>query len=140
MKKIILAAIVLTVSACTDKLTVSTINGTYTGKFYYTPPSDTNKASGDAEVSFSDSKYTSKGNKDYIPAGGSGSFEIQNDHILDFKDQNIWTANFDWGLILNGKYKYQLKGDSLLLNRLTEPCINCSTTPGTYEYRLKRSK
>lgn len=140
IKKILFAAIALTVSGCTDKLTVSALNGTFAGKFYYMPPSETTIVSADAEVSFSDSRYSSKGNTGYVPAGGSGTFEIQENHILDFKDQNIWTANFDWGLILNGKYSYEINGDSLILNRFMEPCIDCSMAPSTYQYRLKRSK
>ena len=139
-KIIFFAAILLSLSACSDKLSVDTLEGTFTGKFYYLPPSESRMVSADAEVSFSDSRYSSKGNTGYVPAGGSGTFAIQNDQIVDFKDENIWTANFDWGLILNGKYKYEVKGDSLILNRYNEPCINCSTAPGTYQYRLKRSK
>lgn len=141
-KKILIAAFILALSGCSDKLTLSALNGTYTGKFYYIPPGENlnNEVSAPASVSFSDNNYSSKGGSGYIPAGGSGTFEIQKEEeILDFKDQNIWTANFDWGLILNGKYKYQVKGDSLILTRFTEPCPSCSMMPDLYQYRLKRS-
>lgn len=91
-----------------------------------------------ASVSFSDRTFSSQGNHDRIPAGGSGSFEILKDDLLDFKDKNVWMANFDWGLILNGKYKYRFKGDSLILNRYLEACPACLMAPSTYQYKLKR--
>lgn len=134
----ILFVLIATVSACTDKLTFDALEGTYTGQFYYISPEDTIKRTGPASVSFTHRSYTSQGNPDKIPAGGSGPFEILGDDLLDFKDQNVWTANFDWGLILNGKYKYRFRGDSLILTRYTEPCSTCIMAPSLYQYRLKR--
>lgn len=139
IKNIFFAAILFSLVSCSDKVTVDALKGTFSGKFYYLPPSESKMVTADAEVSFSDSRYTSKGNTGYVPAGGSGTFALENNQIVNFKDENIWTANFDWGLILQGKYTYQVKGDSLILNRYSEPCANCSTERGTYQYRLKRS-
>jgi hypothetical protein len=133
-------ALAITISACTDKISpVVQLNGTYEGRFFYRPSSDLQVQSGTAEISFSDNRYSSGRNSGYIPAGGSGSLEVLKDNIISFKDENIWTANFDWGLILNGKYQYQFRGDSLILTRSYESCQNCKTDGPLYEYRLKRS-
>jgi len=140
IKKLLIAAFILVSAGCSDKLNLSALNGTYTGKFYYIPPADSMKIA-DATVSFSDNTYSSQGNPDYIPAGGSGTVEILEGDLLNFKDKNVWTANFDWGLILNGKYKYQVKGDSLILNRYFEHCptgTDCGVVYTSYQYRLKR--
>ena len=137
-KQLLVVAFILALSGCSDKLTLDALSGTYTGKFHYLT-SNLEKVTADAEIKLSGGSYSSKGNTNYIPAGGSGNFEIEADKILDFKDQNVWTANFDWGLILNGRYKYELNGDSLILTRYTEPCPNCSIQAGSYQYRLKRT-
>lgn len=138
-KKLLAATLILALSGCSDKLSLDALSGTYTGKFHYLTPENSAKVTADAKITFSDHTYSSLRNTNYIPAGGSGVFEIQPEEILNFKDENIWTANFDWGLILNGKYKYDLKGDSLILTRYTEPCPNCSMQAGLYQYRLKRT-
>jgi hypothetical protein len=137
-KLIYLAILIAAISGCTDKLTFSAMEGTYSGQFHYISPLDTVKKIAPASVSFSDRTYISQRNQDRVPAGGSGSFEILRDHLLEFKDQNIWTADFDWGLILNGKFRYEVKGDSLILSRYSEPCASCSMAPSLYKYKLKR--
>ena len=140
-KKLLLITAVVLASGCTDKLNLSALNGTYTGQFYYLEPgkASSEEVTAPASISFSDNHYSSQGQADRIPAGGSGTVEIEGNDLLNLKDQNVWTANFDWGLILNGKYTYEIKGDSLILNRYREPCPSCTMAPGTYQYRLKRS-
>jgi hypothetical protein len=141
MKKLLILGFITVLSGCSDKLNLSALNGTYTGKFYYTPPAGSIKT-GNASVSFSDNTYSSTADAERIPAGGSGTLEILQDDVINFKDQNIWTANFDWGLILSGKYKYEMKNDSLILTRYNEHCPpneNCGIVYTLYQYRLKRT-
>ena len=59
--------------------------------------------------------YSSTGNPDYYPAGGNGTFEI-NGSSIEFTDTNFWTANFDWNLILNGKYEFTYDGKELVIS------------------------
>jgi hypothetical protein len=139
IRKILVPALLLLLSGCGDKLTYSALNGDYTGKFNYLHPESMKITTGEATISFSDHRFSTRRNSNNIPAGGSGTFDILKDKMIEFKDENIWTANFDWGLILNGKYSYELKGDSLILSRYREPCPNCSMVPSLYQYRLKRS-
>lgn len=137
--KLAVAAVILALSGCSDKLSPDALSGTYTGKFHYLMPESSEKVTADAKIIFRERRYSSQGNTNKIPAGGSGDFEIQGGEIINFKDENVWTANFDWGLILNGKYKYDFKGDSLILSRFTEPCPTCLSQAGLYQYRLKRT-
>ena len=107
---------------------IAALTGTYSGTFYYHSPSTS--SSNPVAVTFSGNSYASTSNSNRIPAGGSGYFQVSNQQV-QFKDINIWTADFDWGLILNGNYTSQIKGDSLILNK-----TNLSTS---YQYRLKRT-
>ena len=141
IRKLIIGALLIISAGCSDKLSLNALNGTYTGEFYYVEPGKSleDKVAAPASLTFSGENYTSQGGPERIPAGGSGRFDILKNKLVNFKDQNIWTANFDWGLILNGKYNYELKGDSLILTRYSEPCPNCSMLTSLYQYRLKRT-
>ncbi len=73
------------------------------------------------------------------PKLGNGAFVVNDSKTVVFKDKNAWTADFDWNLILNGDYSYQVKGDSLILikNLNADPAAN--TIYNYYQYRLKRT-
>jgi len=113
---------------------ISALNGKYSGTFYYSNLngifSPQGLYSSPVTVTFSGNNYASTSNSNQMPAGGSGRYKISGQQA-EFKDTNNWTADFDWGLILNGDYSYQIKSDSLILNK-----TNSSTT---YEYWLKRT-
>ncbi|HKK87622.1 MAG TPA: hypothetical protein VJ917_02150 [Saprospiraceae bacterium] len=104
--------------------------GYYEGVFILTEKGS--KKEGLASLRLRDSTYQSVGQQSPVPAGGSGTWEVQ-DTALVFRDKNIWTADFDWHLILDGRYRYELNRDSLILQTI-KPNGN------TYTYRLKRMK
>ncbi|WP_185967766.1 hypothetical protein [Formosa sediminum] len=79
-----------------------------------------------------DNTYRSSGNENYFPAGGSGSFS-SNSTILEYNDENFWTANFDWNLILNGSYKYTKTEDSLVFTAF-------KNNIGQYTYKLIKTE
>ena len=103
-------------------------NGTYTGIFKVIYPSGT--YSGPVSISLNDSIYHCSRNSNRIPAGGSGSFSNINSK-LTFKDINIWTADFDWNLVLEGEYDFSFDGISLKL-------WATKNNVGYYEYSLKK--
>ena len=74
-----------------------------------------NSESGKTTLELKNGKFTCTGNSNKIPAGGFGNYSINNDKIM-FEDVNYWTANFDWGLILNGEYEYKFVGKNLKLD------------------------
>lgn len=62
----------------------------------------------------------------YYPAGGSGSYIVEDNKIL-FTEVNGYPADFDWGLILRGEYEYTMSSDELEFSKR-----------GTYRYKLTR--
>lgn len=116
-------------SSC-DETEMAKLKGSYSGTFIYHSPEA--PKSGPVTVTFDGTNYTSTRNPDYIPAGGSGTFAFMEKNRVKFEDQNVWMANFDWNLILNGEYSYEVKGDSLFITR-------AHNEVKLYEYRLKRN-
>ncbi|OBQ54229.1 hypothetical protein JJL45_09935 [Tamlana sp. s12] len=108
------------------------LNGNYNGTFtveYLNGDTFSNSVT----VRFSEgNNYQSSGNKDYFPAGGSGTYKKSNSTI-EFFDINFWTTNFDWHLILGGEYEYSIKGNELILSK-------SKSDFGIYKYELTKGK
>ncbi|WP_046755489.1 hypothetical protein [Kordia jejudonensis] len=108
----------LTISSCNnddDTNAIESLNGNYTGIFtvVYT---NGDTFSNSVTVSFTGgNNYQSSGNSNSFPAGGNGTYEINNS-TMTFNDINIWTADFDWNLILSGVYTYTINGDALSIS------------------------
>ena len=123
----------LAMSGC-DETETATVRGSFSGTFTaHGSPGGMPEKSGPVTVTFDGNTYRSTSNPDRVPAGGSGTFRLLDDERVLFEDQNIWTADFYWGLILNGEYRYQFKGDSLSITRYSGPAK-------IYEYKLKRDE
>jgi hypothetical protein len=88
-------------------------DGTYKGTFTVTYNSGTQI--GQTTLELNNGKFSCSGNTNRIPAGGSGTFSSDNKKIT-FNDENTWTANFDWNLILSGKYDYTFDGKNLTIS------------------------
>jgi hypothetical protein len=117
---------VLTFTACKkDKATPVSLTGAYTGKLYST---STGVAQADAKLVIADKTYNASLNTPFA-AGSRGSYVV-NDKEINFTDSLVHTANFDWGLLLNGKYTSAIKGDSLILVK--------KGAGYSYTYRLKK--
>lgn len=102
--------------------------GTYIGSFTVVYGSE--KKSGTTMLKLENGKYTSSGNPDRIPAGGSGSYSIKDNKII-FSDENFWTADFDGNLILSGEYTYTFNGKKLKISANKNDV-------GYYEYDLSK--
>lgn len=98
-------------------------NGTYTGRFIEGPVNQL--VSVHTEIKFT--------NGDYIATNGTGIFTVEHSRIK-FSMAYMTFANYDGNKVLNGDYKYVIKGDSLILDRVTTE-INYKN-----QYRLKRMK
>lgn len=88
-------------------------DGRYSGTFSVNYGSSTQ--SGQTTLELKQGRFTCSAGENHIPAGGSGTFSIS-DRNISFTDENIWTANFDWNLILNGTYSYRYDGKTLQLS------------------------
>ena len=89
-------------------------SGTFTVKYFVEMPASWGRGSGNATIEFKNGKFTSTGNPNRVPAGGSGSYSINNNRIT-FNDELIWSSDFEPGLVLSGVYEYTLNGKKLKL-------------------------
>ena len=131
MKKLIyLSLLALALSACAKEEKPQLLDGTYSGTFRTVVNKKEQK--NDFEVTLDDRRFiTNKG------GAGLGPFEVDPNGKVKFVDELFYTANFDWNTILTGEYSYQVKGDSLILDKII--AIPTSGTDATtyYQYRLK---
>jgi hypothetical protein len=105
-----------------------TWQGTFTVIYSTTPfPGLNSTESGAVTVSLSGGKYTSTGNTNHVPTAGSGTYTVSGGKF-SFESSDIYSADFDAGLILAGEYAYTLLPNELVLRK--------STASGTYEYVL----
>jgi len=63
-------------------------------------------------ITFSSGIWSGESNKVNYPALCKGTYSIKGDTII-FKNECMWTADFDWSLILSGKYVLKTMGDSI---------------------------
>ncbi|MDQ0638129.1 hypothetical protein QF042_001694 [Pedobacter sp. W3I1] len=76
------------------------------------------------------------------PSGGKGTYTFK-DGIGYFTDEGVWTADFDWNMILNGEYDIRSSAVDLTLRKRFN--VKTDFSPATsyatidYEYILKRS-
>lgn len=111
-----------------DKDDLDIIDGTYKGTF--TVIYSSGIQTGQTTLDLKDGKFSCSGNSDRIPAGGSGTFSSGNNKIT-FNDENAWTADFDWNLILRGEYDYTFDGKKLKISA-------DKNDVGHYEYDLEK--
>lgn len=132
MKKIIyISALVVLCAACRKENNARDFQGTYTGTFKATYFNKTETS--EAEFNLNKPNFTvQKGLK-----LGSGTFVLEDKKTINFVDKNVWTTDFDFQLVLDGKYTFEALGDSLIL---TKRVYGPTDFLNTYQYRLKRNK
>ena len=101
MKKVLcILAVVSTLYACDKSESDSTtLNGTYIGIF-----NRTGMDTAQVTLVFNGNHFEGHSNKTNYPAVCHGSLSQEDIHMVSFSDSCTWTANFDWSLILSGKY------------------------------------
>ena len=113
---------------------VESLNGTYSGTFtvkYLEDPVfyDQLVLSNDVSIEFENGTFTCSNGENFIPAGGSGEYELHGNKIT-FNDENAWFANFDWNLILEGEYNIIQKRSVII--------ISARKGIGLYKYQLTK--
>ena len=134
MKKLIyLLLIALALSGCQKDEKLPFLDGTYSGTFRTLV--DKKEQVSDFEVVLDARRFvTNKG------GAGLGPFEVGTRNNVKFVDELFYTANFDWNTILTGDYNYQIKGDSLILDKIITLPTSGTTAGIYYQYRLKKIK
>ncbi|SFP75312.1 hypothetical protein [Hymenobacter arizonensis] len=96
----------------------STLSGTYKGTFQRNNASSSGQIS-QVSLTFADAKWTGTSQIQKYPALCSGTYEVSSSNEITFVNACIWTAEFDWTLILSGKYTLVMKDDELELSKTT---------------------
>jgi hypothetical protein len=111
---ILLLAIVVSSCRKNDNNQVTKLTGTYAGTFQ-------RKVSGSGAVSnvsliFSADAWNGESQMVKYPALSHGTFSTNGSKIT-FKNESVWTAEFDWSLILNGDYEINTAGNKLNITK-----------------------
>jgi len=120
------------------------LDGTYTGVLVITNSVKSVPETRPISITLKDGRFNIKpnANANLKPSGGKGTYTFKNG-IGYFTDEGIWTADFDWNMILNGEYDIRSSGIDLTLRRRTNtktdfpPATSYATLE--YEYILKRT-
>lgn len=106
------------------------LEGTYEGTFTVVYGGG-ETFSNPVEVTIGEGRYSSSTGPDRRPAGGEGTYQVIGSTI-EFTDERVWTADYDWNLNLNGAYSFTLNGNTLVLSA-------GKNDVGTYTYELNRN-
>lgn len=141
---IFLFALILSLG-CKKSTTVDVLlDGNYTGVLVITNSVKSVPVTRPISISLKDGKFSITPGTDanLKPSGGKGTYSFKNG-IGYFTDEGVWTADFDWNMILNGEYDIRSSGVDLTLRKRFSAKTDFSpaTSYATieYEYILKRS-
>lgn len=110
-------------------------DGVYTGTFQRQPAfggGDTSRVT----IIFTASNYSGVSDRPKYPALCAGTYDIEKQKIK-FMNTCIWTAEFDWSLILSGEYDFTLNGRQLIITR---SYLGASTDTWTDKYILTKQE
>lgn len=113
LKILILTFLVFGISCEKENQNIQAGNYTGTFKVVYI---DGREMAGAVTLELNSPTFYCSGNKNRIPAGGSGTYSFEK-NTVSFTDKNAWTADFDPGLILNMKYDYTFDGKKLKMRK-----------------------
>lgn len=113
MKTLIFGLLIIVGLGCSKNISNSSVlEGTYKGTF----KRNTSSVIANVTINLSTNNFSCTSNVSRYPAISTGNYQILSDSIR-FSDASIWTADFDWTFILDGKYKITRKDDSLFMSR-----------------------
>ena len=94
---------------------VGSLEGTYKGIFFRSSP-EVKYQTSNVILVFDAHKFEGSGNITKYPAICHGTYTLIGQEI-EFTNLCPWTAEFDWSLILSGKFKIEINGDELVMTR-----------------------
>lgn len=101
----------LVVLGCNDDETSAVppvLEGNYEGTF------ERDDMRSDVTLTLENGEFSGSSNKDRFPAICNGTY-TQEDGRATFSDVCVWTADFDWTLILSGEWDVQANADALIM-------------------------
>lgn len=121
MKEIIALAIgVLMLFSCSHKKVNKTYGipaGTYSGQFIRSSPL-ARYAPSNVTITFVGNSFSGVSDKINYPAICNGTFNISG-KTIEFENECIWTADFDWSYILKEKFEFNMVGGKLEMTKVS---------------------
>ena len=107
-----LTLLIITISCNkSEEVTISpNTNGNYTGIF------ERNGNSSNVQLNLINGSFNGQSAIQKFPALCNGTYLISGNTIT-FDSNCAWTADFDWTLILNGQWNYNMNGNLLILTK-----------------------
>lgn len=100
--------IIISVLGCTSDNTQEGITGQYSGTF------QRGENTSEVTLILNESDFSGESESVKFPAICNGNYSIANNTIT-FENQCVWTADFDWNLILNNEWSFNYENNSLTL-------------------------
>lgn len=116
-----------------DHLTVKIKDGTYIGTFQREPVWSSSKTA-NITMTFSSNRWSGSSDIVKYPALCNGTYSIVGDTIV-FENECAWTAEFDWSLILSGKYVIRESDGTIEFSR---DYRSATTDTWIDKYKIKR--
>jgi hypothetical protein len=113
MKKILFTIWIVIISSTScekshnDKIPIGVYTGTFQRQLAFG-----GGATANIIITFSSNTWTGQSDIPKYPALCHGTYTIDKQNII-FTNDCIWTADFDWSLILGGAYRFSLNGNQL---------------------------
>lgn len=99
MKKLLpILSLFIVLIACNKNNEIISLEGRYAGTF-----SRTGMDTVVVEINFAGNAFEGQSTQSKYPAICHGSFELDKSKVI-FNDSCVWTADFDWTLILSGEF------------------------------------
>ncbi len=94
----------------------SPLSGTYKGTFQRQTPYGSPVSN--VTISFKGNQWTGESQFSKYPALCHGTFKLnENRDSITFENSCIWTAEFDWTLILGGTYRVKVSGSNIEISK-----------------------
>jgi hypothetical protein len=104
-----LYCIIISCSKSETEVAVSiNTNGNYIGTF------ERNGIISNVQLNLNNGAFNGQSIVDKFPALCNGTY-IMTSNTITFEDNCVWTADFDWTLILNGEWNFAMNGTILTL-------------------------
>jgi hypothetical protein len=108
-------ALLLFCLSCNKEAREQQLAGNYTGVFQRLSSAGTYPEAA-VTLNLQSNSFTGSSSNARYPALCHGKWEAGSNTLV-FTNSCVWTADFDWTLILDKTFQYERKGDSLLLTR-----------------------
>ncbi|OGX89427.1 hypothetical protein BEN47_07255 [Hymenobacter lapidarius] len=111
MRYLLISALpfLLLTTSCKKSTPIPNLDGTYSGTFQREPGGQISQVS----LVFSGGEWSGTSQIPKYPALCSGTYKVTSNDKITFTNACIWTAEFDWTLILGGEYDLNTKGNTI---------------------------